>query len=311
MSPATAAGSPPNGPADGGGAPAGPALPPPVAVPTVRTKQERSIRGQTTASDYVAPRELPVNTPRPAETEAAKVVIHVPDAPPVEEGSNGGGPGDAELAELRKRRRAPTLKIERSAVKELKHLDDARIARAEAVVAALALAQAQAAGSVPASARISGPGQGSLGQGSLAPDTPRQLARPASDHSSPRSAGWLIAIAATIVVGVGALAVGLGWVPGLAPADDTAPPARPTPSAVAPTAQPAATEEPAPSGDAPAETAPVTSAPAPHSAPEASAVPAPSTTVRPPVVVPWQGGKPPARPPPARPRPKSDIPQGI
>ena len=39
---------------------------PPVAVPTVRAAP-KSMKGQTTASDYVAPRELPMSaTPKPS-----------------------------------------------------------------------------------------------------------------------------------------------------------------------------------------------------------------------------------------------------
>lgn len=305
VSPATGAAGPPNGSGgDDAAAANAPALPPPVAVPTVRSKAERSIKGQTTASDYVAPRELPTNTPRPVETVAAKVVLDVPDSPIVDEASSPGT-HDPEMAEQRQRRRAPTLKIERSAVKELQQLDDARIARAEAAVAALAAAQAQAAGHHvgPPSVRTSGPG--------MAPDTPRPLARPASDRPGPRSgsrtAGWLIALTATAVVGGGALAVGMGWVPGLAPSDDVSPGVA-TPSATtprAPTAEPAATPT--------VVAAPIpTEEPAVAPEPSASAAPSASTAPRPPLGAPWPAGRPPSRPPPTpRPRPKSDIPQGI
>lgn len=272
-----------------------------MAVPTVRVKPERPVKGITTASDYVAPRELPAHTPRPAETAAAKVVIHVPDAARGDEPAAGAAPSEAEVAELRQRRRAPTLKIDRNAVKELKALDDAR--------AAAALAQ------------IIDPGAGTSSRNTAAPlvtDTGvarmgRPLARPAAERPSPRRAGWIVALLATAVVGVGALAIGLGWVPGLSPVED--PPAAAAPPATEPAGEPtppapspAATTEPeATAAPTPSETASPSATPPPPSAAStpaaSSAPPAASSAPRP---APWPGGR-----PPPRPRPKSDIPTGI
>lgn len=278
---------------------------PPVAVPKVRSgpASTRSIKGETTASDYVAPREIPAHTPRPTESVDAKVVIDVPD------GAAGGAEGEAEVVEMRQRRRAPTMKIDRSKLNELKQIEGARERSTQPDLPAMpnggALPPPHATPSDaslrPASVGIDG--RGTDGRGPLA------RARP--EPRSARGIGWAVVALATVVVGGGVAAIALGLVPGLGP---TPPPER-EPAAEPPAAspQPAAAPSPTPT---PAETASAEPTPSVVPTVEASAAPAASPATPPtataPYKPPFQNGPGPGRPPPySRPRPKSDIPQGI
>jgi len=270
---------------------------PPVAVPKVRTApaSQRSIKGETTASDYVAPRELPIHTPRPTESVDAKVVIDVP------EGAARGAEGEAEVVEMRQRRRAPTMKIDRSKLSQLAQIDGARERSIEPLVPAVP-------SSAPTAPRLSA-STGSLVPASVGIEGHRPLARAAPEPRSARGIGWAVVALATVVVGGGVAAIALGLVPGLGAtppseraASPEARPAAPAPTASPTSATPAETVEPAPSAAPTLEP----SAAAPASTPTPSA----SVPYRPP----FQNGTGPMAPtvrPAPRPRPRSDIPQGI
>ncbi len=274
---------------------------PPVAVPKVRTAPvtARSLKGETTASDYVAPREIPAHTPRPTESVDAKVVIDVP-----EQGA-GTAEGEAEVVEMRQRRRAPTMKIDRTQIGELRQIDGALERATEPDLPAMP----GGPGGPPPNQGSRSAGNGSLRPASIGIEGHRPLARAKAEPRSARGLGWAIVALATVLVGGGVAAVALGLIPGLGPV--------PTPATEAvPAATPAAAPSAAPSAAVPDEAAVPEPAPtaAPtevaSTAPAASSAPSPSAT---PYRPPFQNGTGPLiKPQPLpRPRPKSDIPTGI